>query len=592
MMKKFWTTVLGSFVGVWLALTVFSVLSVVMSFAFIGAMASVSVTTKSLEKNSILYIDLSGELLERNPEKDYMGSLVDMGMGEKRTTQSLSTLLKALRCAKENENVKGVYVNCNGISADLASLEELRQGIIDFKESKKFVYAYGDAYAQADYYIASAADSIFLNTIGAVDLHGLMSLTPYLKTFLDKVGVEMQVIRVGTFKSAVEPYMLTEMSEANRLQQECYLGSMWDKVVSDISKSRNINVDTLNRYVDSLITEEPSSAFVKAGLVDAVCYRHEMENKLRKLTDVKADDDLNLASPEEVAAAETTKNSSQQKIAVFYAVGEIAESGGNGVDARMLTREIIEASTDDDVKAVVLRVNSPGGSGFGSEQIWAALEEVKKAGKPFAVSMSGYAASGGYYISCGADRIFAEPTTITGSIGVFGVVPCFENLATEKLGMNFCGVATNPNAVMTTMRRLTPFQRERMQKSVNDFYELFTSRCATGRNMPIDSLKAIAEGRVWDGATALKLNLVDEHGNLEAAVKWAAAKANLGDDYEITILPEPEDKWMIYLSQFAEARAEAKLKENLGVLYQYHKEIKSLLSLDPIQCRMEHTEIR
>ena len=401
----------------------------------------------------------------------------------------------------------------------------------------------------------------------------------------------MQVIRVGTFKSAVEPYILNEMSDANRLQQECYLGSIWSNLVADIAMSRNLTSADINQYADSLVSLSQAHQFVEKKLADGLCYRYEMENKLRKLTDVKKDDDLKLATPSEVAATAKKEKSSKNKVAVFYAVGEIVDSG-EGVDAGELTRNIIDAANDDDVKAVVLRVNSPGGSAFGSEQIWAALEEVKKAKKPFAVSMGGYAASGGYYISCGADRIFAEPTTITGSIGVFGMIPCFENLATEKLGVNFCSVSTNQNTSMTTMKRLTPFQRERLQQGVNDFYELFTSRCATGRNMPIDSLKAIAEGRVWDGATALKLKLVDEFGDLDSAVKYVAGKANLGEDYEITVMPDIEDNFMKYISKFADARAEATLKENLGVLYQYHKEIKKIMSRDRMQCIMEPIEIR
>ena len=243
------------------------------------------------------------------------------------------------------------------------------------------------------------------------------------------------------------------------------------------------------------------------------------------------------------------------------------------------------------MKAVVLRVNSPGGSAFGAEQIWAALEEVKKANKPYAVSMGGYAASGGYYISCGADRIFAEPNTITGSIGVFGVIPCFENLAVEKLGVNICEVNTNSNAVMTSFKKLTPLQREHIQQNVNAIYELFTSRCATGRNMPIDSLKQIAEGRVWDGATALKLKLVDEYGNLDSAVKWVADKAKL-TDYEVEELPVPDEVIFKYISKYMDMRAEEKLKENIGVLYQYHNEIKRIMSRDHVQCIMEPMVIR
>ncbi len=586
MMKKFWTTVLGSFVGVWLGLTLFSVISVIMSFAFIGAMSNFGGTTKTVEKNSIFCINLAGTLSERAEGNAYLSSL----MGDEKNGMDLQTLLKAIKAAKDNDNVKGISLECNSIDADFATLYEIRNALIDFKRSKKFIYAYGDEIAQDDYYLASVADSVFMNTYGTIDLHGLSSVTPYFKTLLDKVGVEMQVIRVGTFKSAVEPFMLTEMSEANRLQQEHYLGSVWSTFTADVAKSRNITVEQINQCADSIIVFSTPKAILKTKLVDALCYRHQYEDKLRKLTDVKSDEDLNYVGIEDIIAAAPAPKTSKNKVAVFYAVGEI-DGPGEGIDSKKLAEDIVEASKDNDVKAVVLRVNSPGGSAFGAEQIWAALEEVKKANKPYAVSMGGYAASGGYYISCGADRIFAEPNTITGSIGVFGVIPCFENLAVEKLGVNICEVNTNSNALMTSFKKLTPLQREHIQQNVNAIYELFTSRCATGRNMPIDSLKQIAEGRVWDGATALKLKLVDEYGNLDSAVKWVADKAKL-TDYEVEELPVPDEEIFKYISKYMDMRAEEKLKENIGVLYQYHNEIKRIMSRDHVQCIMEPMVIR
>lgn len=591
MMKRFWTTVLGSFVGVWLGLIIFSFLSVVMSFAFIGAMSSLGVSNKSVGDNSILRINLSGELTERSDGSDFdpMQFVYDSS-SEK---QSLATLLKSIKAAKDDDKIKGIYIENNGIGAGLASLSELRAALADFKKSGKFIYAYADDYSQADYYVSSVADSVFLNPIGSIDIHGIGGYTPYFKALLDKVGVEMQVVRVGTFKSAVEPYMLNEMSDANRLQQEHYLGSLWKNMADCMAKSRRLPVAKINEMADSLAQFETSSFYVKSRLADALCYRFEMENKLRKLTDVKNGDDLNFVSPSEVVAAAPSPKSSKHKIAVFYAEGEIDGSGSEeGIDSESLAKDILKAANDDDISGVVLRVNSPGGSAFGSEQIWKATQEVKKAGKPFVVSMGDYAASGGYYISCGADRIFAEPTTITGSIGIFGMIPCVENLATEKLGVNFCGVQTNANSNITLFKRLTPFQRARMQKTVNEGYELFTSRCASGRKMPIDSLKMIAEGRVWDGVTAKAIGLVDEFGNLENAISWVAKQASLYDDYEIVELPVPEDKFMRFISKYTQTKMSEMLKANTGELYQYHDVLKRILERDQLQCIMEPVVIR
>lgn len=589
-MKRFWTTVLGSFVGVWLGLMIFSVLSVVMSFAFVGAMSSFGATSKSINKNSILHINLSGDLTERNDGNDIDPmKFVTNSDSEK---SSLATILKSIKAAKTNDSIKGIYLEGNGIGAGVASLSEIRAALNDFKKCGKFIYAYSDNYSQADYYLTSVADSIFLNPIGAIDIHGIGGSTPYFKNLLDKGGVEMQVVRVGTFKSAVEPYMLTEMSEANRLQQEHYLGNIWKDMTDSISKSRKVPVAKINEMADSLVQFETSDFYVKSHLVDALCYRFEVENRLRKLTDVDKDDDLNLVSPSEVVAATESEKSSKNQIAVFYAEGEIDGTSDDGIDSKSLTKYILDAANDKDVKGVVLRVNSPGGSAFGSEQIWKALQEVKKAGKPFAVSMGDYAASGGYYISCGADRIFAEPVTVTGSIGIFGMIPCVENLATEKLGVNFCGVHTNANSDMTIFKRLSPFQRARLQKMVNEGYELFTSRCAAGRKMPIDSIKKIAEGRVWDGASAKALGLVDEYGNLNSAIRWVAQKANLGDDYETIALPVQEDKFLKFISKYAQTKMSEMLKSNTGELYQYHDVLKRILGRDQLQCLMEPVEIR
>lgn len=589
MMKRFWTTVLGSFVGVWLGLMLFSFLSVIMSFAFVAAMSKFGTESKSVGKNSILRINLSGEVTERDSGNDFdvYGIITDSQVEK----AGLTTILKAIKLAKSDENIKGIYLDCGGISAGVSTTHEIRAALNDFKKSKKFIYAYGDGYTQGDYYVASVADSIFLNPVGQVDIHGLSATIPFFKNLLDKVGVEMQVVRVGTFKSAVEPYILTGMSEANRLQQQHYLGNIWNDLTDSIANSRKLTSAKVNEMADSLMAYEEGVSYVKNHIVDGLCYEFEVKNKLRALTDVDDDDDLNFVSPSELVASASNSSSSDDQIAVFFAEGEIDGNGEGGIDSKSLSESILAAAKDDDVKGVVLRVNSPGGSAFGSEQIWKALQEVKKRNKPFAVSMGDYAASGGYYISCGADRIFAEPVTITGSIGIFGMIPCLENLATDKLGVNFSEVGTNANGNLSMFKKLTPFQRSRLQKMVNEGYELFTSRCATGRKMPIDSLKKIAEGRVWDGVSAKSLGLVDEFGNLEKAVKWVAAKAKL-KDYVTVALPTPEDKLMKYLSKYMRAKMEETIKGETGEIYQYHDVIKRILGRDQLQCLMEPVEIR
>lgn len=589
MMKRFLTTVAGSFVGVMLGLMTFSALSVIMSFAFVGAMSTFGESKTSIEKNSILRISMSGDISERGSEDDFdVYSLIN---GDVQTKSSLLSILRAIKEASKNDKINIIYLKCNGLNGGISTLYEIRSALNEFKKSGGKIYAYGnDGYGQGDYFVASVADSIFLNPVGSVDIHGLSSVTPYFKTLLDKVGVEMQIIRVGTFKSAVEPYMLSEMSEANRLQQEHYLGSLWKTISGDIAKSRKLPVAKVNELADSLIVFEKAESYLKSHLVDGLCYEFEMEKKLKNAVGIDEDEDLKFVTAGDVESTISEK-SSKNKIAVFYAEGEIDGSDKGGIDSKSLSEDILDAADDDEVKAVVLRVNSPGGSAFGSEQIWKALEEVKKNKKPLVVSMGDYAASGGYYISCGADRIFAEPVTITGSIGIFGMVPCFEKLATEKLGVNFNEVKTNANGSMTIYKKLTPVQLAKMQNMVNVGYELFTSRCATGRKMNIDSLKKIAEGRVWDGTTAKSLGLVDEFGNLESALKWAAEKAKLSD-YEVVAYPELEDQFMKYLSKFMDMRFQSMLKENTGELYEYHDILKRVLGRDNLQCLMEPVEIR
>ena len=591
MIKKFFSNVLGSFVGAWLALVVFSFMAVMMGFALIGSMAGDGSSSDNVvQEKSVLHLNLMGGFDERVNSKEAIKSAL-LGNGEE-TATSLETILKALRIAKDNENIKGVFIECNGNSAGLATLFEIRNALQDFKKSGKFVYAYGnEGIVQSDYYLASVADSILLNPVGIVDIHGLSSTIPFFKNLLDKLGVEMQILRVGTFKSAVEPYVETQASPANRMATETYMKSIWGNLCDSIANSRSISTEKLNELASSLMMTQKGEYFVSNKIVDGLKYRFEVIDMLKSKTEVGANDDLRLVTPEQVAALDIEKVHAD-KVAVVYAVGEIDGTSEGGVVSSTLVKDIIEIANDDAVKAVVLRVNSPGGSAFGSEQIWAALEEVKKKGKPFAVSMGDLAASGGYYISCGADRIFAEPVTLTGSIGIFGMVPCIKDLMNDKLGVTLSVINTNENGNFISLTEpMTPVQREAMQRMINEGYELFTSRCATGRGMELDSLKMIAEGRVWDGITAKKLGLVDEFGDLNNAIDWVVEKAKVGE-YSVAVYPKEDTSFMSYLRGYVKMGVDKVMETKTGELYKYRDAVNDIINRDHIQCLMEPVVIK
>ena len=591
MMKKFLLIVCGSFVGVWLALIIFTIVSVIASFAIFGTMSVMASSSEKVEKNSILHLDLSGSIEERSglDDIDVLGYL----RGNVPEVMSLETIVKAINEAATNDNIKGIYIECNGSQSGMASRFEIRKALLGFKDSGKFIYAYGDAISQGDYILASVADSIFVNPYGEVDIHGLAAVTPYFKKLLDKVGVEMQIIRVGTFKSAVEPYMLDSISPANRLQQEHYLGNIWNTVVEDITKSRKITSEQFNSLADNLSGLMPTDSLVVNKLVDATCYRNEFEDRLRALTDVDEDDGLNLVSVDALASVSSDKREGDKVVALVYAVGEIDGSSTGGIQSDELVETIRELQKDKDVSGLVLRVNSPGGSAFGSELIWKALDDFKKAGKTFAVSMGDYAASGGYYISSGADRIFASKQTITGSIGIFGMIPNVNPLVEGKLGVVPSSVKTNKNADFgTIIKPLTPYQKNALQGMVNRGYDLFTSRCADGRKVSQDSIKQIAEGRVWDGISALELGLVDEFGDIDAAIEWVAKKEKITDNYRVVSYPKLTSKWERIISKYAQSKSDEHLRGDLGALYDLYYEASKLLRRSHVLCLMEPVEIR
>lgn len=582
---------LGAFVGTWLAFLIFGIVIFVTGIVMMASMtfSSLKMPVASVSDNSVLVLNLSGSIPERSQKANFQDLLEDTYS----VPDNLKDILSAISIAKYDSRINGIVVKCNGASAGFATAKTIRDALSDFRNSGKWIYAYGESLAQGDYYIASLADSIYMNPVGMLDLHGVVSGIPFFKNTLEKIGVEMQIIRVGTFKSAVEPYMLTEMSEANRLQTQTYISNLWNNLTDSIAVSRKIRREVINQFADSLGMFSPANDVVKKGFVDGLCYVHEFESKVRMALGLSEDTEIPAVTVRELLTTASNTESSN-KIAVVYANGAIVVSGDkNGINSSELVPEILDLAKDDEIKGLVLRVNSPGGSAYASEQIWEALEQFKKAGKPFAVSMGDYAASGGYYISCGADRIFAEPTTLTGSIGIYAMVPCMSGLLTDKLGVNFDFVKTNANTDISTVKPLTEFQKASFQKNVNAGYELFTSRCAVGRKMNINKLKSIAEGRVWDGMEAKKIGLVDEFGNVTDAVNWVATQAGIIGDYSVSDYPKTKEDFLdLLFSSMSESYYKMNMQERFGNFYPLIEQVENMLKQDELQCRMEYIEFK
>ena len=546
----------------------------------------------STERQSILHIELSSEIVEREQGTTIMQQL----QGIENNSISLNRLLDALKIASTDPKIEGVYLDCGGVSAGVATLMSVNEAINTFRKSGKWVAAYADSYAQGDYILASAADSLWLNPVGEVDIHGVGAGLFYFKGLLDKLGVDVQVFKVGTYKSAVEPFLLTQPSEANIRQTREYLDPIWADVRTVIAAGRNVSPETINTWADSIIVTEDPANYPDMNVVSSLRYRHDAEQLLKSMSGIDSDDELRLVTPAEYLnqsyahkyQKETSK--ADYKIAVLYAVGDIVQQGDEGIIGADMTPLIYELADDDNISALVLRVNSGGGSAYASEQIWEALEYFKSTGKPFFASMGDVAASGGYYISCGADKIFCQPTTLTGSIGIFGMVPNIEGLLDKHLGVTSYTIASNPNAIMSITKPFTPVQRRAMQKMIDRGYETFVGRCAEGRGMPVDSIKAIAEGRVWAGTKALEIGLVDRLGNLEDCI-MALAEENGANSYSIIEYPDPEGSWWEKLIINNAQMKQDAIKKELGTAYPIYKSIESLNNMDPIQARMPFTVI-
>lgn len=570
-MKQFLKMLLAVIVGMMIS----NIIPFLIFLGICGAIMAGPNNSTTIKDNAVLRLSLSGEVEERSTE-DPLQSFI----GDSYTNLGLNDILKAIEEAKNRKEVKGIYIESGNLSAAPASLQAIRRALADFKESGKFIYAYGDNYTHGTYYLASVADSVFLNPIGSIQWKGLYAERTFLKDLFTKVGVEMQIFKVGTYKAAVEPYTNTEMSEANKEQTLTYLKGIWAQFLTDISRSRNISIDSLNAYADANLSLEEGELFVTNGMVDKLAYQPDVR---QSLMDKFEDEDFNIYSVGELLSAQKSqpKDKEGNQIAVYYATGAIVDEAPSGystdnyIVGEDMCIDLRKLRSDDDVKAVVLRINSPGGSGFASEQIWKQIE-LLKAEKPVVVSMGDYAASGGYYLSCNADKIFAEATTLTGSIGVFAAVPNVSGLMKDKLGLHFDGVKTNAMSDFGTMSRgFNTAESAQMQKAIDKFYDLFTKRCAEGRGMEQDSLKLVAEGRVWTGEKALELGLVDAIGGLEEAIAEAAAMAEV-ESYTLRSFPTRETNFFDFFNKTRRYYVQSQLQETLGVLYPVYNTLQQI----------------
>ena len=520
-----------------------------------GDMMSTPAT--KLEENTIYRIDLKGKLVEQAGEENPFDALFAEMYGQSTSTVGLSDLLSNIALAKDNDKILGIYLKGGSLSAGPASAKALRDALLDFKQSGKFVIAYADSYSQTNYYIASVADKMFFNPVGSLAWDGLSAQKEYYTRLFEKIGIEMQILKVGTFKSAVEPYFRTSMSEADRKQTEQYLGGIWSEMKTAVGQSRQIATEQLHVYADECMSLQPQEKYLTYHFVDSLVYVQEMDSILRTYAGTK---DYKQLSNSKMTNVERSENEAKDKVAVLYAEGAISDAGAEGIVEGKILKTIKKIYKDDDVKAVVFRVNSPGGSADASEQIWHAMKMLQDKGVPVVVSMGDYAASGGYYISCNADYIYAEPTTLTGSIGIFGTVPNINKLR-EKIGLDIDGVSTNKHSALNVNaihRGMNPQETALMQNMVERGYDLFTRRCADGRGMSQDEIKKIGEGRVWLGKDALEIGLVDSLGNINDAIAKAVELAELGD-YQLVSYPEKKDPFEEMLKMFDSTTPEERL---------------------------------
>lgn len=513
--------------------------SAILGWIMGDAFATSKVVT--LENNTIYRLKMDGVLVEQGQEEDPFSSFYGElpGMGGTTSTVGLDQILSNIRLAKNDDRILGIWLDGADMSMGSASAKAIRDALLDFKQSGKWIIASAKQYGQTNYYVASVADRICLDPTGSVSWNGLAAQKMYYTRLFEKIGVEMQIIKVGTFKSAVEPYFRTSMSPEDRMQTMQYVNGIWDEYKAEVSEARNIPVDQLNALADQYMGLQSAQAQLQAGLVDTIVYTQDMDSLLRVYAGTK---EYKTLTTTKLAQVKRTESLATDEIAVLYLDGAITDETGDGIVGKEVVKTIKKIRKNDNVKALVLRVNSPGGSADASEQIWHAIENVKADSIPVVVSMGDYAASGGYYISCGADYIYAEPTTITGSIGIFGTIPSIAKLR-EKIGLDIDGITTNKHSGLESnipYKTMTPEETQLMQNMVERGYELFTTRCADGRGVSQEYIKSVGEGRVWLGTKAKELQLVDEIGNIDDAIAKAVELAAL-ESYKLTYYPEVKD---------------------------------------------------
>jgi len=579
-MGQFFKFTLASILGYILA----TVLLMFISIGILMGIASAGEEETVVVENSILKLKLDYPLTDRSVNNP----MAWLNMEELGSKPGLNDILKSIEKAANDPNIKGIYLASGDVNGGIAQIEEIRNALEKFKESGKFIVSYATGYGQAAYYLASVADEVYVHPEGMILFKGLAAELMFFKGTLEKLDIDMQIIRHGKFKAAVEPFMLDKMSDANREQNSALIHSVWDDVLEKISISRNITIADLNKAADNLSLDDPKMA-VELNFIDGLKYPDEVSTLLKEKVGKSKDDDLEMVTVDSYKNSAFFKDSepAKDKIAVIYAAGEI--QGGKGDDTyigeRNIREALIKAREDDRVKAVVLRVNSPGGSALVSDIIWREVVLTKEE-KPVVVSMGNVAASGGYYISCAADYIIADPTTITGSIGVFGLIPNIGDFMTNKLGVTFDEVSTNENAnIMTINKALTPYQREVIQRSVERVYDSFIGKVAEGRNMTKEDVDRIGQGRVWSGTQALEIGLVDELGGMESALAKAAEMAGI-EKYKIKSLPVQKDPFQEILESLTGQSTSVFLKYYLGEDYKYIQMFDNMENRDAIQTRM------
>ena len=581
-MKQFFKFMFASCLGSALML-------IILCLVTIGMVNSSSDSTVKVQSKSVLYMNLDYEIPERTTETDFTATL--MGLQNNNADMSgMNDIIANIDAAKNDPNISGIFLELSSIGTSPANIEEIRNHIISFRESGKFVISYSDNMAQNAYYLATAGDEIYITPEGMLDIHGMASQIMFYKNLLDKLDIEIQIIRGpnNKFKSAVEPYFLDKMSDANREQMMKLLNTMWFRIISDINMSRGISINRINELADNLALTFDANIALEEGFIDGLYYRDQIIARIKELAGIEASGKINTLTNSQYANARPKPKAKPDKIAIIYANGQIIDGEGddNTIGSITLSKAIREARENKKVKAIVMRVNSPGGSALASEVIRREVE-LAKAEKPFIISMGCYAASGGYWISTEGDRIFADPTTLTGSIGVFGTFPNAKKFLNETVGLTFDVVKTNENADFGRITEpLTPYQKSLLQKHVGDTYNDFTSLVARTRGLRQSYVDSIGQGRVWAGTDALELGLVDELGGLDKAIEYAAQTANLSD-YSIKEYPKQLTLMeMLMKGDIQEPYAKSMIKSKLGKNYAYIETLENISRLEGVQALM------